>query len=115
LLTRQSASNLISMALIFQVDNEGHARPKIRCDSCGGVIENYADGVAVLETPSPKPGTVIEPIFQCAHCEEKEEKTGAPRRSMPIDHFMLHVLNNIQLTPNALEEAGRKLMASTRL
>jgi hypothetical protein len=28
---------------------------------------------------------------------------------MPIDHFMLYVLNNIQLTPNALEEAGRSL------
>jgi hypothetical protein len=28
---------------------------------------------------------------------------------MPIDHFMLYVLNNIQLTPNALEHAGRSL------
>ena len=97
------------MALIFQVDDKGHARPKIRCDSCGGVIENYADGVALLGTPNPKPGTVIEPIFQCVGCEEEANKIGAPRHSMPIDHFMLYVLNNIQLTPNALEHAGRGL------
>jgi hypothetical protein len=32
----------------FEVDNDGRARPKIRCDSCGGVIENYGDGVALL-------------------------------------------------------------------
>ena len=97
------------MALIFQVDNEGHACPKIRCDSCGGVIENHADGVALLGTPNPKPGTVIEPIFHCAGCEEEAKKTSAPRRSMSIDHFMLYVLNNMQLTPNALVEAGRSL------
>jgi hypothetical protein len=103
------------MALIFQVDDEGHARPKIRCDSCGGVIENYADGVALLDAASLKPGTVIEPIFHCAHCEEEAEKTSAPRRSMPIDHFMLYVLNNIQLTPNALEEVGRSLKVMTDL
>jgi hypothetical protein len=109
LLTARSDSRLTPMALIFQVDDEGHARPKIRCDACGGVIENYADGVALLDTPNPKPGTVIEPIFHCSGCEVKAEKTSAPRHSMPIDHFMLYVLNNIQLTPNALEHAGRSL------
>jgi hypothetical protein len=97
------------MALIFQVDDEGHTRPKIRCDSCGGVIENHTDGVALLGAPNPKPGTVIEPIFHCAGCEGEAKKTSAPRHSMSIDHFMLYVLNNIQLTPNALEEAGRSL------
>jgi len=51
------------MALIFQVDSEGHARPEIRCGSCGGVIENYADGVALQDIASPEPGTVTEPIF----------------------------------------------------
>ena len=105
----QSDGKLTLMALIFQVDDEGHARPKIRCDSCGGVIENHADGVVLLGTPNPKPGTVIEPIFHCAGCEEEAKKTSAPRRSMSIDHFMLYVLNNIQLTPYALEEAGRSL------
>src|SRR5437868_3857008 len=105
LLTVQSDSNLTVMALIFQVDDEGHVRPKIRCDSCGGVIENYADGVALLDTPDLKPGAVIEPIFRCAGCEEEAERKSPPRHSMPIDHFMLYVLNNIQLTPNALEAA----------
>jgi hypothetical protein len=94
---------------MFQVDDKGHVRPRIRCDSCGGVIENYTDGVAVLDTPTPKPGTLIEPIFRCTGCEEEAEKTSAPLHSMPIDHFMLYVLNNIQLSPNALQEAGRSL------
>lgn len=100
------------MALIFQIDGEGHARPKIQCDNCGGTIKNFADGVALLDTPSPKPGATIEPIFHCAECEKKAPKTNAPRHSMPIDHFMLYVLNNIQLTPQALEVAGQKLRAT---
>ena len=98
---------LRSMALIFEVEKDGRARPKIRCDCCGGVIDR--DGVALLDTPSAPPGTFIEPIFHCAHCEAKVKETSAPRRSMPIDHFMLYVLNNIQLTPNALEEAARSV------
>ena len=97
------------MALVFEVENDGRARPKIRCDSCGKVIENYGDGVALLDTPGAAPGTSVEPIFYCADCEEKAEKTSAPRRSMPIDRFMLYVLNNIQLTPKALEEASRSM------
>jgi hypothetical protein len=95
------------MALVFEVENDGRARPKIRCDSCGGVVER--DGVALLDTPGAAPGISVEPIFYCAHCEEKAEKTSAPRRSMPIDRFMLYVLNNIQLTPKALEEASRSM------
>src|SRR5260221_7247268 len=70
----QSDSKLTLMALIFQVDDEGHARPKIRCDSCGRVIENHADGVALLGSPNPKPGTVIEPIFHCEGCEGQENE-----------------------------------------
>jgi hypothetical protein len=97
------------MALIFQVDEKGRARPKIRCDACGGIIQNYADGVAVTDTAEVKPGTVIEPIFHCNHCEEEAEKTRGSRHTMPIDHFMLYVFNNIQLTPSALENAGRSL------
>jgi len=103
------------MAFIFQVDENGKTSPKIRCDGCGGVIENYADGFATLETGTSKPGTIIEPIFNCAHCEEEAKKTGEPRRSMRVDHFMLYVLNNIQLTPDALEKAGRNLKATTFL
>jgi hypothetical protein len=102
------------MALIFQVDDEGQARPKIQCDSCGGVIENYADGVALLDPKELKPGAITEPIFHCIGCEEKE--TGrATRHSMPLDRFMLYVLNNIQLMPNALEKATHSLKSLTSL
>jgi len=103
------------MALIFQVDEAGHTRPTIRCDSCKGVIENYANGFVTLDARSATPGAVIEPVFHCAHCEEEAKKAGTSRRSMSIDYFMLSVLNNIQLTPGALEEAGRRLQATTSL
>jgi hypothetical protein len=103
------------MALIFQVDDEGHVGPKIRCDSCGGTIENYEDGVAVLDASGAKSGTVVEPIFLCQGCEKNALKTSPSRRSMPIDHFMLYVLNNIQLTPNALETAGKRMRAAADL
>ena len=36
-----------------------------------------------------------------------------PRRSMVIDHFMLYVLNNIQLPPNVLEQARLSLKSAT--
>jgi hypothetical protein len=103
------------MALIFQVDKDGRTRPTIRCDSCQGVIENYADGFVAFDAESATPGAVIEPVFRCAPCEEEAKKAGKSRRSMPIDHFMLSILNNIQLTPGALEEAGRKLRVATSL
>jgi hypothetical protein len=101
------------MAFVFEVDKNGHARPKIRCDSCGGTIENYADGVAIVDSAGAAPGTIVEPIFRCTPCEEEAEKSGRSRRSMRIDHFMLYVLNNIQLTPNSLEQAGRNLKDAT--
>jgi|SRR5580692_11529694 hypothetical protein len=101
------------MAFIFQVDDEGHPSPRICCDKCGGIIENYADGVAILDAPSAKPGTILEPIFHHLGCEESGQKTSSSRHSMPVDHFMLYVLNNIQLTPKALEEAGQKLRATS--
>jgi|ERR1700722_8015727 hypothetical protein len=96
------------MALIFQVDDEGHVGPNVRCDKCGGIIKNYADGAVQFETPDPKPGTIIEPIFHCGGCELAEKKSHPARQSMPLDHFMLYVLNNIQLTPNALAGAEQK-------
>src|ERR1700741_559504 len=101
------------MALIFQVDESGHTRPTIRCDSCKGVIENYADGFVTLDTRNAAPGEVIEPVFRCPPCEEQAKKTGKSWHSMRIDHFMLSVLNNIQLTPGALEEAGRQVKMAT--
>ena len=103
--------SLISMALILQVDDEGHARPKIRCDACGKVIESNSGATAVWDSQSTKPGTVFEPTFHCEDCNAKAG--GAPSRSLPIDHFMLYLLNNIQLTPRVLEEAGRRLTRDT--
>jgi hypothetical protein len=97
------------MALIFQVDEQGGVAPKIRCDKCGATVENYAEGTALLDVPNPKPGTIVEPIFHCPGCAKNDHTTNESRRSMPLDHFMLYVLNNIQLTPRALEEAGQKL------
>jgi hypothetical protein len=97
------------MALVFEVDAKGHPRPEIRCDGCGGIIKDHAHGFAVLDFPSSKPGTILEPVFHCQCCAEKEDKPNTNRRSMPIDHFMLYLLNNIQLTPTVLEEAGRKV------
>jgi hypothetical protein len=103
------------MAFIFQVDDKSQISPKIRCDNCGAIIEDYAHGVVHLDDPSPKPGTTIEPIFHCAGCQERLHESNASRNSMPIDHFMLYLLNNIQLTPRALEEAGQKLRARSAL
>ena len=101
--------SLISMALILQVDDEGHVRPKLRCDACGKVIESHSGATAVWDRQSTKPGAVLEPTFQCEHCNAKAG--GIP--SLPIDHFMLYLLNNIQLTPRVLEEAGRRLTSDT--
>jgi hypothetical protein len=101
------------MALVFEVEKDGRARPKIRCDGCGGIIKNYSDGVALLDSPSAAPGTFIEPVFHCAPCEAKVKETSVPRRSVSIDRFMLYVLNNIQLTPKALEDAGRRMEKMT--
>ena len=59
--------------------------PKIRCDGCGGIIKNYADGFALVDTPSPKDSpkveTISDPIFLCAGCEKSEQRKGDSRRS----------------------------------
>jgi hypothetical protein len=106
---RTTWRTVMLMALTFQVDDKGQLDPKIRCDGCGGIIENYADGVALVDTPSPKQETIRDPVFLCSGCEKSEQRKGDSRRSMPLDHFMLYLLNNIQLTPRALEDAGQKL------
>lgn len=101
------------MALKFYVDDKGRARPKISCDVCGGVIEDYSGGIAICDSQSAKAGAVLEPSFQCEHCKEKAG--AAPRNSMPIDNFFLYLLNNIQLTPNLLEQAERRLKQTMAL
>jgi hypothetical protein len=105
---RTTWRTVMLMALTFQVDDKGQLDPKIRCDGCGGIIENYADGVALVDTPS-KLETIRDPVFLCSGCQESAQRKGDSRRSMPLDHFMLYLLNNIQLTPRALEDAGQKL------
>jgi hypothetical protein len=110
---RTTLRTVMFMALTFQVDDKGQLDPKIRCDGCGGIIKNYADGFALVDTPSPKDSpkveTISDPIFLCAGCEKSEQRKGDSRRSMPLDHFMLYLMNNIQLTPRVLEDAGHKL------
>jgi len=99
--------SLVVMALIFQVDDEGHARPKINCDACGKVIKSHSGATALWDGQSKQPGAVLEPTFHCEHCNAKAGET--PLNSLPIDHFMLYLLNNIQLTPKVLEAAGDRL------
>jgi hypothetical protein len=98
------------MAIVFQLDKSGNPSPEITCDGCGGVIKDHTDGVAILGTPSPEPGKTLAPVFLCTGCEEKTEKTNVQRRKMPIDQFLLRVLNNVHLRPNDLEAVGRRMM-----
>ena len=98
---------LIAMALVFQVDNQGHAHPKLRCDACGGIIEDPSGGIALWDRQSETPGAVLEPTFHCRGCLAKAG--GAPPRSIPLDLFIVYLVNNIHLTPGVLEGAGRSL------
>ena len=106
LLSAQSHGSLAPMGLIFQLDEKGQARPKIQCDGCGGVIENPSGCVASWENQSAQPGTVVNPTFECQHCKSKG---GGARNAVPLDSFMLYLMNNMNFTPGALEEAGRRL------
>jgi|ERR1700722_8936441 hypothetical protein len=102
------------MAIVFQLDKSGNPSPEITCDGCGGLINDHTHGVAILDTPSAQPGKVLKPIFLCKGCEEKTETTTGPRRKMPIDQFLLRMANNVQLFPNDLEAAGRKMMEDSK-
>jgi len=103
------------MAIVFQLDKSGNPNPEITCDVCGGVITDHTHGVAILETPSAEESErVLKPIFLCNGCEEKTEKTAGPRRKIPIDQFLLRMANNVQLLPNDLEAAGRRMMENSR-
>ena len=106
--------NLIVMAIVFQLDKTGNPTPEITCDGCGGVIHEHTQGVAILDTPSAEPDKVLRPIFLCKGCEEVTDKTAGPRRKMPIDQFLLRMMNNVQLLPNDLEAAGRRMMENAK-
>jgi hypothetical protein len=102
------------MAIVFQLDKSGNPNPEITCDGCGGLIKDHTHGVAILDTSSAEPGKVLKPIFLCKGCEEKTETTTGSRRKMPIDQFLLRMANNVQLLPNDLEAAGRKMMEDSK-
>ncbi|MBV8212869.1 MAG: hypothetical protein JOZ08_06540 [Verrucomicrobia bacterium] len=100
------------MAIVFQLDKSGNPSPEITCDGCGGVINDHTHGVAILEAPgAEEPGKVLKPIFLCNGCEEKTDKTAGPRRKVPIDQFLVQMVNNVQLLPTDLEAVGRRMMA----
>ena len=106
--------NLFVMAIVFQLDKAGTPSPEITCDGCGGVIHDHTQGVAILEAPGAEPEKVLQPIFLCKGCEEKTENTAGPRRKMPIDQFLVQMLNSVQLLPNDLEAVGRRMMENAK-
>jgi hypothetical protein len=107
--------NLLSMAIVFQLDKTGNPSPEITCDGCGGVIHDHKQGVAILETPhAEEPAKVLKPIFLCKGCEEQTDKTAGPRRKMPIDQFLVQMVNSVQLLPNDLEAVGRRMMQDAK-
>jgi hypothetical protein len=74
------------------------------------VIKDHTQGVAILDTPGAEPGKILKPIFLCKGCEEQTEDTSPPRRKVPIDQFLIQMLNSVQLLPNDLEAVGRRMM-----
>jgi hypothetical protein len=110
LLIASDGPKLMVMALAFQVDDQGHPHPQLRCDVCGGVINDPSGGVVLWDQQNETPGSLLEPTFHCGGCVAQEG--GAPPHSMPLELFMVYLMNNIQLTPGILESAGRNLQAS---
>jgi hypothetical protein len=106
--------NLFVMAIVFQLDKAGNPSPEITCDGCGGVIHDHTQGVAILDAPSAEPEKVLQPIFLCKGCEEHIDKTPGSRRKVPIDQFLVQMLNSVQLLPNDLEAVGRRMMQDAK-
>jgi hypothetical protein len=106
--------NLLIMAIVFQLDKAGPPSPEITCDGCGGVIHDHTQGVAILDAPSAEPEKVLKPIFLCKGCEEQNDKTAGKRRKVPIDQFLVQMLNSVQLLPNDLEAVGRRMMQDAK-
>jgi hypothetical protein len=102
------------MAIVFQLDKSGIPSPEITCDGCGGVIKDHKDGVAILDTSRAEPEKVLKPIFLCKRCEEKTEDTSRPRRKVPIDQFLVQMVNSVQLLPTDLEAVGRRMMEEAK-
>jgi hypothetical protein len=54
-----------------------------------------------------------QPIGPFGRRQFQAEKKAAHWHSIPIDLFTLYIFNNIQLPPDALEEAGRRVRLAT--
>jgi hypothetical protein len=54
-----------------------------------------------------------QPIGPFSRRQFQAEKKTAHWHSIPIDLFTLYIFNNIQLPPDALEEAGRRVRLAT--
>ena len=106
LLIAPDGPKLTIMALVFQVDDQGKPHPKLRCDACGGIIENPSGGIALWNRLSETPGAVLEPEVHCGGCVAKGG--GAPPNSMPLDLFMVYLVNNVHLSPGVLEGAAHR-------
>lgn len=102
------------MAIVFELDKAGNPTPEITCDGCGGVIKDHTQGVAILDAPSAEPEKVLKPIFLCKGCEEYTDKTAGPRRKVPLDQFLVQMVNSVQLLPNDLEAVGRRMIEDAR-
>jgi hypothetical protein len=58
-------------------------------------------------------GAANQPVGPFSRRQFQVARRIAHWHSIPIDLFTLYIFNNIQLPPNALEEAGRHVMLAT--
>jgi hypothetical protein len=54
-------------------------------------------------------GAAYQPVGPFSRRQFQAERKIAHWHSIPIDLFTLYIFNNMQLPPNALEEAGRRV------
>jgi hypothetical protein len=58
-------------------------------------------------------GAADQPVGPFSRRQFQAERKIAQWPLIPIDLFTLYVFNNIQLSPNALEEGGRRVRRAT--
>lgn len=63
--------------------------------------------------PTGNLGAADQPVGPFSRSQFQEERKIANRQAIPIDLFTLYLFNNIQLSPNALEDAGRRVRLAT--
>ena len=62
---------------------------------------------------TPNHGAADQPVGPFSRRRFRAERRIAHWHAIPIDLFTLYIFNNIQLSPNALEEAGRRVKLAT--